>query len=90
MPKNAKKAAKKVAEAEAAKAEAAKATAGAALEGELEEEEGEIEGDYEQDCEIEGKEYNLRNGKIICDKENGEILGSLDENGDPVWNSEKR
>ena len=56
----------------------------------VEEEEEEIEGDYEQDCEIEGKDYNLRNGKIICDKENGEILGSLDENGDPVWNSEKR
>jgi len=103
--KAAKKAAKAAAEAEAAEAEAkaakkaakkAKAAedakkAKAALEdGELEEEEEEIEGEYEQDCEIEGKDYNLRNGKIICDKENGEILGSLDENGDPVWNSEKR
>ena len=85
--KKAKKA-KKAAEA-AAKEAAAKE---AAHEGELEveEEEEEIDGDYEQDCEIEGKDYNLRNGKIICDKESGEILGSLDENGDPAWNSEKR
>jgi len=82
--KAAKKAAKKA-------AEEAEAKATKALEdGELEEEDGEIEGEYEQDCEIDGKDYNLRNGKIICDKENGEILGSLNEEGEPEWNSEKR
>ena len=89
--KKAKKAAKAAAkaEAEAEAAKAAKATAAKDAE-ELEEEEEEIEGDYEQDCEIDGKDYNLRNGKIICDKENGEILGTLNEDGDPEWNSEKR
>ena len=89
--KAAKKAAKAAAkaEAEAAAAKAAKATAAKDAE-ELEEEEEEIEGDYEQDCTIDDKEYNLRNGKIICDKENGEILGTLNEDGEPEWNSEKR
>jgi len=89
--KAAKKAAKKAKEAEAAKkAEEAAKAAKAKDSEELEEEEEEIEGDYEQDCEIDGKDYNLRNGKIICDKENGEILGTLNEEGDPEWNSEKR
>jgi hypothetical protein len=86
----AKKAKKAKKAKEAAEAAAKEAAAKEAAELEVEEEEEEIEGDYEQDCEIDGKDYNLRNGKIICDKENGEILGSLDENGDPVWNSEKR
>ena len=41
-------------------------------------------------CEVDGKDYNLRNGKYICDMD-GTILGRLNDEGDDVvWNSDKR
>ena len=52
--------------------------------GRLEEFEEECE-----ECEVDDKTYTLRKG-IIIRKEDGMILGSLDEDGDVVWTSEER
>jgi len=41
-------------------------------------------------CEVDDKDYHLRNGKYICDMEDGTILGSIDSEGDVVWNSDRR
>jgi hypothetical protein len=43
-----------------------------------------------EECEVDGVQYNLRNGKYICRKEDGTILGSLDEEGEVVWTTEAR
>ena len=53
-------------------------------------EQEEPEEDEVETCEVDGKEYNLRNGKYICSKEDGTILGTIDDDGDVVWNSDKR
>ena len=31
-------------------------------------------------------DYILRNGKFICDMEDGKILGTIDEDGNADWN----
>ena len=53
-------------------------------------EQEEPEEDEVESCEVDGKDYNLRNGKYICDMEDGTILGTIDDEGDVVWNSDKR
>jgi len=60
-----------------------------ALAAAFEEEEPEEEDEVET-CEVDGKDYNLRNSKYICDMEDGTILGTIDGEGDVVWNSDKR
>ena len=40
----------------------------------------------DQDIEIDGKDYTLRNGKYICN-DDGTILGSIDDEGCAVWTS---
>ena len=41
-------------------------------------------------CEVDGIDYDLRNSKYICSKDDGTILGTIDDEGDVVWNSDKR
>jgi hypothetical protein len=53
-------------------------------------EQEEPEEDEMDTCEVDGKEYNLRNSKYICDMEDGTILGTVDDEGDVVFNSERR
>ena len=43
----------------------------------------------DQEIEIDGKDYTLRNGKFICNDE-GTILGSMDDEGCAVWTSDAR
>jgi hypothetical protein len=43
----------------------------------------------EEDCEVDGKDYTLRNSKFICDKDDGSILGTL-VNGMVTWSSDRR
>jgi hypothetical protein len=59
-------------------------------EAEPEEAEEEVEID-DQEVEIMGEDgemhdYILRNGKFICDMEDGKILGTIDEDGNADWN----
>jgi hypothetical protein len=54
------------------------------------EEEEEVD---EQEIEIMGEDgkkhdYMLRNGKFICDMEDGRILGTVNEDGEPEWSDE--
>jgi hypothetical protein len=53
---------------------------------ELEEAEFEEE---DQEIEIDGEQYILRNGKFICN-DAGTILGTMDDEGYPVWKSDAR
>ena len=69
-------------ESDTAKAKKAKVT-----EPEPEEEEEEV---MEQEIEVMGEDgemhdYMLRNGKFICDMEDGTILGTVNDEGEPVW-----
>ncbi len=57
-------------------------------EPEVESEEAEEEEIEEQEIEIGGKDYILRNGKFICDMEDGRILGTVDDEGDAIWTEE--
>ena len=60
-----------------------------ALAAAFEEDDSEDEGEVET-CEVDGVDYDLRNGKYICRKEDGTILGSIDADGDVVWTSDGR
>ena len=87
-PKKAKKAEKAKAKSDSDD-EAPKAlNATAALEelaAQLDEDEEEME---DQEVEIGGNDYILRNGKFICDKEDGRILGTINDEGDADWTEE--
>ena len=52
-------------------------------------EEGEDEEQEEEECEVDGRDYILRNGKYICDKDDGTILGTL-VRGKVTWSGERR
>jgi hypothetical protein len=59
-------------------------------EPEVMEEETEEEETEEQEIEIEGEDgkmhdYILRNGKFICDMDDGRILGTVNDEGEPEW-----
>jgi hypothetical protein len=56
---------------------------------EEEAEEGEVEEQEEEECEVDGKDYTLRNNKYICDKEDGTILGTI-VHGKVTWSGERR
>ena len=56
---------------------------------EEEAEEGEVEEEQEEECEVDGKDYTLRNNKYICDKEDGTILGTIIR-GKVTWSGERR
>jgi hypothetical protein len=61
-----------------------------APEPEPEPEEAEEEETEEQEIEIEGSDgkmhdYMLRNGKFICSMEDGTILGTVNDEGEPEW-----
>ena len=53
-------------------------------------EQEEPEEDEVETCEVDGVDYDLRNSKYICSKDDGTILGTIDDEGDVVWNSDKR
>jgi hypothetical protein len=62
-------------------------------EPEPEEEEEEEEEVIEQEIEIMGEDgkmhdYMLRSGKFICDMEDGRILGTVNEDGEPEWSDD--
>ena len=52
-------------------------------------EEGEEEEDEEEECEVDGRDYTLRNSKYICDKDDGTILGTIVK-GKVTWSGERR
>ena len=54
---------------------------------EVEVEEDEEEEIEEQEIEIDGKDYMLRNGKFICDMDDGRILGTVNDEGEPEWSA---
>lgn len=56
---------------------------------EEEKEDGEVEEDREEECEVDGKDYTLRNDKYICDKDDGTILGTIIR-GKVTWSGERR
>ena len=51
----------------------------------LEEEEAEEEEIEDQEIEIDGKDYILRNGKFVIDKDDGRIVATVNEDGEPEW-----
>jgi hypothetical protein len=53
------------------------------------EEEGEVEEDHEEECEVDSRDYTLRNSKYICDKDDGTILGTIVA-GKVTWSGERR
>jgi hypothetical protein len=52
-------------------------------------EEGEEEEDTEEVCEVDGKDYTLKNQKYICDIDDGTILGTI-VRGKVTWSGERR
>ena len=56
---------------------------------EEEAEEGEEEEDTEEVCEVDGKDYTLKNQKYICDIDDGTILGTI-VRGKVTWSGERR
>jgi hypothetical protein len=56
---------------------------------EEEAEEGEEEEDTEEMCEVDGKDYTLKNQKYICDIDDGTILGTIIR-GKVTWSGERR
>ena len=56
---------------------------------EEEAEEGEEEDDTEEVCEVDGKDYTLKNQKYICDIDDGTILGTIIR-GKVTWSGERR
>jgi hypothetical protein len=51
----------------------------------LEEEEAEEEENEDQEIEIGDKDYILRNGKFVIDKDDGRIVATVNEDGEPEW-----
>jgi hypothetical protein len=51
-------------------------------------EDAEEEDQEDQEIEIGGKDYTLRNGKFICDKDDGRILGTVNDEGEAEWTEE--
>ena len=43
----------------------------------------------EEECEVDGRDYTLRNSKYICDKDDGTILGTIVK-GKVTWSGERR
>lgn len=56
---------------------------------EEEAEEGEEEEDTEEVCEVDGKDYTLKNQKYICDIDDGTILGTI-VRGKVTWSGDRR
>jgi hypothetical protein len=59
------------------------------VEPEVGREEGEVEEPEEEECEVDGRDYMLRNQKYICDREDGTVLGTIVK-GKVTWLSEQR
>jgi hypothetical protein len=51
----------------------------------LEEEEAEEEEIEDQEISIDDKDYILRNGKFVIDKDDGRIVATVNEDGEPEW-----
>ena len=51
----------------------------------LEVEEAEEEEFEDQEIEIDDKDYILRNGKFVIDKDDGRIVATVNEDGEPEW-----
>jgi len=51
----------------------------------LEAEEEEFEEFEDQEIEIGDKDYILRNGKFVIDKDDGRIVATVNEDGEPEW-----
>jgi hypothetical protein len=56
---------------------------------EEEAEQDELEENEEEECEVDQRDYILRNKKYICDKDDGTILGTLVE-GRVTWSGDRR
>ena len=51
----------------------------------LEAEEEEFEEFEDQEIEIDDKDYILRNGKFVIDKDDGRIVATVNDDGEPEW-----